>query len=100
MPLPQLSQPTANHVIYGAAAANVGVVLAIVTGNHAHARIAGALLCAAVAIGKEAWDRLQNIKARKANPSAQPHEVSVEDVIATLAGGALALGPSVAMSGG
>ena len=67
MNLPVIPQDKANHAIYGAAAAFVGLALMSMP--------AGALLCFAVAAGKEVYD-----KWRGGTPD-------VVDFAATLAGG-------------
>lgn len=76
MNLPQLPADKANHLAYGAALACAGALV--------HSPLAGAVLCAVFAIGKEVLDR-----ARK---SGQPELL---DAVATLAGGAVVLAPLV-----
>ncbi len=76
MKLPQLPQDKANHLAYGAALACTGAFVS---------PIVGAALCAGFGIGKEIYDRV-----------SKRGEPSVQDVIATLAGGALVLAPIVA----
>ena len=49
MKLPMLDADKANHFAYGATLAAVGAI---------HSMLAGALLCAAFAIGKEVLDRV------------------------------------------
>lgn len=70
-----IPQDKANHIAYGAALACVGSL---------HSVIAGAVLCAVFAIGKEVYDRV----SKRGVPDAL-------DAVATLAGGALVLLPGV-----
>lgn len=79
MNLPTLPSDKANHFVYGAALASLGGL---------HSLALGALLCAAVAIGKEVYDQ-----ARKTgNPEAL-------DAVATVVGGAVVLLPLALHSG-
>jgi hypothetical protein len=76
MNLPALPADKANHAVYGAALACIGGF---------HSVLAGALLCAAFAIGKEVYD--------KASKKGTPDPL---DAVATLGGGALVLLPLAA----
>lgn len=76
MNLPVIPADKANHVVYGAVAACAGSF---------HSVVAGAALCAAVAIGKEVIDRVR-----------KTGNAEIGDVVATLIGGALVLAPLVA----
>lgn len=74
--LPIIPLDKANHIAYGSALACVGAF---------HSVLAGAVLCAAFAIGKEVRDRV----TRKGAPD-------VLDALATMAGGLLVLAPLAA----
>jgi hypothetical protein len=80
----QLPQDKANHALYGAVAFNLAYPLT-------DALVALALV-AALAIGKEASDWVQNYRARLDGLPA-PHGVEFLDALATLAGGALCFLP-------
>ncbi len=71
MNLPMLPHDKANHLAYGALLACLGQF---------HSLLAGAVLCAAFAIGKEVLDRVRKTGAPE--PA---------DALATMAGGALVL---------
>lgn len=73
MKLPMLDSDKANHFAYGAALAGLGAL---------HSVLAGALLCAALAIGKEVYDRA----SKRGTPD-------LLDVVWTLIGGAAVLLP-------
>lgn len=85
MNLPLIPQDKANHAIYGALAFAIGAaashLLPIVP-----AVIAGLVVCAVVAVGKEGLDWWLNRRAVAAG-EAPPHGVEVRDALATLAGG-------------
>ena len=74
--LPTIPYDKALHVVYGAALASVGAL---------HSVEAGAILCAAFAVGKEVYDRVSG----KGN-------AEFADALATVAGGAVVLLPWVA----
>jgi hypothetical protein len=79
MNMPTLPADKANHLAYGAALACLGGF---------HSVLAGALLCATFAIGKEVYDQARKTGAPE-----------VLDAVATLAGGALVLLPLALASG-
>ena len=76
MNLPTIPHDKAMHAIYGGALAAIGGF---------HSVLAGAVLCTAVAVGWEIYQRLK----RRGHPS-------VADALATVAGGAVVLAPLVA----
>lgn len=76
MKLPVIPADKANHFVYGAVLAGIGAL---------HSVLAGAVLCAVFAIGKEVYDRV----TKKGNPE-------VADALATLAGGLPVLLPLAA----
>jgi hypothetical protein len=69
--LPIIRQDLANHATYGAALACLGAF---------HSTLAGAILCAGFAIGKEVYDRA----SRNGTPD-------IMDAVATMIGGAFVL---------
>lgn len=71
--LPMLPHDKANHALYGYAAFVCGVLLGPLAGLDAFA--AGAVLCSALAFGKEVYDKVSG----KGTPDAW-------DVVATTAG--------------
>lgn len=75
MNLPLVPLDKANHFIYGAIAASLGGL---------HSVALGALLCVAIAVAKEVYDK----RSGKGNPE-------VLDAVATIAGGAVVLLPLV-----
>ena len=79
MSLPVLPQDKANHAVYGAALAAIGTC---------HSPVAGAVLCAAFAVGKEVYDWWDN-------QHGGHHGVEVGDALATMFGGTLVLLPWV-----
>ena len=79
MNLPLLPQDKANHAVYGAAAAAIGLCFSWK---------AGVALCMLVAIGKEVYDWWSN-------RNGGHHKVELADTLATMAGGALVLAPQI-----
>ena len=72
--LPLIPQDKANHAIYGAALACAGLI--------AHSPLAGLIVCAAFAVGKEVYDQV----SKKGTPDLM-------DAVATVVGGLLVVGP-------
>ena len=89
MNLPLVPPDKAQHFIYGAVIAFVGVLIAVMAlHKNQYALLCGAGLCAAFAFGKEAMDWYQNRKA-----GVKMHGVEFLDALATIAGGAFVLAP-------
>lgn len=79
MNLPVLPQDKANHVVYGTALTAIGMC---------YSPVAGAVLCAAFAVGKEVYDWWDNQHGGR-------HGVELNDALATMSGGAIVLLPWV-----
>jgi hypothetical protein len=77
MKLPTLPADKANHFVYGAVIAALGLMV--------HSPEAGAMACLIFAVGKEAADRISGA----GNPE-------LADALATVAGGAAVLLPALA----